>query len=761
MDLAHPNSALNLNLKIRLEETIMADMIGFSWPLTGGPGDTIEFFASTSSPQYSVTYVSFKNVNPAIVDDNTISNGGEIQEWAMFDGLTFTVNTVPQNLGHTPAEGASDWSASFPLTLTPGLASGVYAAKCRDGDGAVFYIPFIVKPAPDSRRDLLVLVNTNTWNAYNPEFGYSRYAGTPPDPVVLSFLRPNRTIFNPSLPDSTPTCAGPPFGLTSKDHLRGELWLLNWLAANGFPADTYTDLDLHVGIAFHEEYSAMLISTHPEYWSRAMEANLASYLNGGGTLLYLGGNGMFDMVDISDDMTAMTVWGTPLNRPRTFNWLGLPAAVFGIGTPVFDQGDGTVKSIGDNYPERATYKVSTPDPGEILHPFFIGTGLLPGDEFGARGWFLAYDPNWTIPPIAPIATIDNSGASGGECDRRDVTSPSNLQVLAVGTNTGKFGNADSPPPYAEMTYYDHPGGGFVFSTGSISFVGSLIIDSQIQTIVSNALNHARARGNLLFYNASMGVGATAVLNRAGTYKSVSQISGFDTGWTHITGTPSGGVLFYNAGTGEGATAVLDGAGNYRFVGAIDGFDTEWTHIGSAGQNGLLFYNALTGVGATALLNGAGQYVYVGGITGFDTGWTHVTGTPSGRVLFYNASTGVGASAAVNSGGDYAFLGAIDGFDTGWTHIVSASLSGLLFYNAATGVGATAVFDGAGEYAFVAQLTGFDAGWTHVSGTPRGGLLFYDSSTGVSATATLDLFGNYLFTGDVPGIDPGWTLIVPR
>src|SRR5262249_29093672 len=189
-----------------------------------------------------------------------------------------------------------------------------------------------------------------------------------------------------------------------------------------------------------------------------------------GTLLYLGGNGMFDMVDISDDMTTMTVWGTVYNRPRTFNWLGLPAAAFGIGTPVSDNGDGTVQSIGNNFPERATYKVSTPDSGEILHPFFIGSGLLPGDEFGARGWYLANDPHWAI------ATIDNSGASGGECDRRDVTSPSNLQVLAVGTNTGA---------YAEMAYYDHPGGGFVFSTGSISFVGSLIVDSQIQTIVSN------------------------------------------------------------------------------------------------------------------------------------------------------------------------------------------------------------------------------------------------------------------------------------
>src|SRR5262249_22633008 len=148
------------------------------------------------------------------------------------------------------------------------------------------------------------------------------------------------------------------FGFTSKHQLRGELWFHNWLADNSFVADAYTDLDLHHGIESLNVYSAILVSTHPEYWSRAMYDNLSSYLNGGGTLLYLGGNGMFDMVDISDDMTTMTVWGTVYNRPRTFNWLGLPAAAFGIGTPVSDNGDGTVQSIGNNFPERATYKVS-------------------------------------------------------------------------------------------------------------------------------------------------------------------------------------------------------------------------------------------------------------------------------------------------------------------------------------------------------------------------------------------------------------------
>lgn len=56
--------------------------------------------------------------------------------------------------------------------------------------------------------------------------------------------------------------------------------------------------------------------------------------------------------------------------------------------------------------------------------------------------------------------------------------PANLVVLARGTNPG-FG--------ADMTCYDTAAGGRVFSVGSISFVGSMIGDPNLQQIVRNVL----------------------------------------------------------------------------------------------------------------------------------------------------------------------------------------------------------------------------------------------------------------------------------
>jgi hypothetical protein len=39
-----------------------------------------------------------------------------------------------------------------------------------------------------------------------------------------------------------------------------------------------------------------------------------------------------------------------------------------------------------------------------------------------------------------------------------------------------------------MIYYDHPGGGGVFSVGSITLGGSLAVDADLSKMVNNVLN---------------------------------------------------------------------------------------------------------------------------------------------------------------------------------------------------------------------------------------------------------------------------------
>jgi hypothetical protein len=52
------------------------------------------------------------------------------------------------------------------------------------------------------------------------------------------------------------------------------------------------------------------------------------------------------------------------------------------------------------------------------------------------------------------------------------------------------GQPDASGPGADMTYYDHPGGGCMFSVGSISFGGSLVGDPVLSGIMRNLLTRA-------------------------------------------------------------------------------------------------------------------------------------------------------------------------------------------------------------------------------------------------------------------------------
>ena len=78
------------------------------------------------------------------------------------------------------------------------------------------------------------------------------------------------------------------------------------------------------------------------------------------------------------------------------------------------------------------------------------------------------------------------GASGWECDQRDKgelqppPTDTTVFLLAQGTNLNN--------PGAEMTYYDHPGGGFVLSLGSMTVQGALPVDDILSRVVINAIN---------------------------------------------------------------------------------------------------------------------------------------------------------------------------------------------------------------------------------------------------------------------------------
>ena len=406
---------------------------GYATPLSAAPGGRIDFRTSTSASHYIVTYFRL--------------NGGAGGTVGAAVAPPFA---VPGRLQPVPADvwqHGCGWGSDFHLTVPADWRSGMYCARCVDAEGYTTYIVFVVKPGA-ARTRLAVLANVNTWNAYNSYGGRSQY--TEPNGPVLSFERPD--------PSSSPVGTG-------INHLaRAESWVLGWVEDAGYDFDLYTDIDFHDGIAGLGDYKALVLHTHPEYYSEGMFDRLEAYLAGGGRVLYLGGNGLYERVAYMNGGKQLCLRDNPTNARDLFRNLSPPRperAVLGVAYE------------GDNWTgDTSFYRPYRIDAAN--HRFFAGTGLQNGALVGhgghngaASGWEM--DTSEQLPGHAPGAP------------------PANVQVLARGTNTGPQNNFA-----AQMTCYDTPAGGFVFSAGSLTFGGSLAVDPQLQKIVRNVLDECLA-----------------------------------------------------------------------------------------------------------------------------------------------------------------------------------------------------------------------------------------------------------------------------
>src|SRR5262249_46027903 len=102
---------------------------------------------------------------------------------------------------------------------------------------------------------------------------------------------------------STATEVDPP--ATISHTLHSDLFLLRWMSAGSIPFDCYHDGDLHGSGTWLSGYKAVVMASHPEYWSDAMRVSLEAYLGAGGRLICTGGNGIYERVRFTGDGSAL------------------------------------------------------------------------------------------------------------------------------------------------------------------------------------------------------------------------------------------------------------------------------------------------------------------------------------------------------------------------------------------------------------------------------------------------------------------------
>lgn len=402
------------------------------------------------------------------------------------------------NAVHFHEDDVSDagWEESLRVPTT-GLPTGVYGVLLKQAGRWKDWIPFFVRPA-SPQSDVAFLVPTASYLAYSNNVlgsveeaenctGGSRLGGIG---ATFSFLQ-QHPEFGLSTYDSHKDGSGVSYVSTLRPQLMmrpGEgLWqfpadshLVSFLHAHGIRHDIVTDEHLHTeGVEALSCYRCVITGTHPEYYSSSMMVGIREFTRSGGRLLYLGANGFYWHVAFKEPQCCHNMEMRRAEDGMRF-WLAEPGEYHmsytgelgGLwrrkGAP--PQSTAGVGFTAQGFDACVDYEVLPASADPRASFIFDGVPEGIGDRFGQEGM--------------------SGGAAGLEIDRADISLGTPAHALRVAV-ADKFPASykrvgeealhshsavtglNDPKVKADVIFYELPGGGAVFTTGSIAWAGAL------------------------------------------------------------------------------------------------------------------------------------------------------------------------------------------------------------------------------------------------------------------------------------------------
>ena len=463
------------------------------------------------------------DVGPAGLHGELVNLPARAMTGATWSGREMCWRHAPQDYAaiHFHDDDIDDcgWETDFSFTVPAGFRSGVYAARLRCGKHED-RVPFFVCPPKGTRQaDLCVVIPTFTyviygnharpdfgahwhrraaaWNAYpwnpaeHPEYGLSTYNFHSDGSGIChaSRLRPLLTL----RPGYVSIAEDRGSGLR---HFQADTHLLAWLEAKGYDFDVLTDEELHhEGVEVLAPYRAVMTTSHPEYHTAETLDALEQYRDGGGRFIYLGGNGFYWRVALHPERPGV------LEIRRGEGGIRAWAAEPGEYYNAFDGAYGGLWRRSGRPPQR------------LAGVGFSAQGLFEGSYY--RRSTQASDPrvSWILEGIDDEILGDfglsGGGAAGYELDRVDRRLGTPEHTIILASSEGHSANfvlvpeehlthvttwpGDPPQDLirADMAFFEAPKNGAVFSTGSITFCGSLPhngCDNNISRILENVLD---------------------------------------------------------------------------------------------------------------------------------------------------------------------------------------------------------------------------------------------------------------------------------
>ena len=491
--------------------------------------------------------------------------GRDRELWWSADDVTVPDHPVPDEAWAT----GCGWPVGFAVPTAVDWPSGFYEVGFevppdvetgrpgdREPDRRRSEAFFALRPADDGPvGDLLVVLPTNTWNAYNQWGGRCLYSGA----ARVSFDRPLERGYlrRPTAPDEVDydgritdieTPPDPehrrlvdyqasgrwPLWTASAGWPNREHRFVRWAEANGWRVDVAVNRDLDEHPELLDRYRVVASVGHDEYWSWGMRDTMDRWVGDGGHWLILSGNTMFWQVRDEDDgrtmvchkgrarlddpvrsspdpavaATLTSMWSDPrIGRPETAT-IGLTFTRGGyhrIGEAVAGGPGG--------------YTIHRPE-----HWAFAGTGLQAGDLLGAGSFAVGYEVDgcalaWVDGPGGP--TPVPTGADGAPPDLEilgtaparlisitderceapaalwaSIDPPGDLEGVAMvlhDTATPTPGQlAELGRGHAVLAWFRR-GRGSVFNAGSADWAYGLDTDPLIQRVTANVIERFLGR----------------------------------------------------------------------------------------------------------------------------------------------------------------------------------------------------------------------------------------------------------------------------
>jgi N,N-dimethylformamidase len=470
-----------------------------------------------------ISSLSIHDQGPHNLHGTIINMPARAMTGSNWDGTEMCWRHAPEQYGaiHFHDDDIIDfnWQTDLSFTIPDDLPSGIYAAKITC-DGYTDSMPFFVSPPRGKRSaDLAVLVSTFTysvygnharpdftpawkdhfkaWSAYPwnpaeyPEYGMSTY-NFHHDGSGICHASHRRPLFNLK-PGYVTFGYGPGSGLR---HFQADSHLIAWLHNQGINYDIVTDDDLHqYGVDCLRGYKTVTTGSHPEYHTTETLNALRDYSHGsGGNLVYLGGNGFY--------------WKVALH-PQQEGAIEIRRAEGGIRAWAAEPGE-YYQAFDGQY--GGLWRRNGRPPQELVGIGFSAQGQFEGSAY--RRHKASYDKefDWLFNGIDDEILGDfglsGGGAAGFELDRADIRlgTPESATVLASSFDRGKTfvlvpeeqlthittwsGEPIEDLLRADLVYFETESGGRVFSTGSITFCGSLPhnnFDNNISRLIANVI----------------------------------------------------------------------------------------------------------------------------------------------------------------------------------------------------------------------------------------------------------------------------------